>query len=170
MKNLQTGIEFKETGNSYFKQGEYKSALENYHKALLYLTGLDNSKWSSLPGNNNVQIEQETKNAIEKNLLSVYLNMAAVYIKIDNFHKCIASCDKALKFDENNSKALFRKAQANEGLNNNDIALEFYLKAAKSAPQDIKIRESLNYIREKIKESDMKYNQQLKLNMAKMMK
>ena len=36
-EKLDKALEFKEIGNSFYKEGNVKSAAKNYHKAILYL-------------------------------------------------------------------------------------------------------------------------------------
>ena len=36
-EKLETALEFKDKGNSSYKDGDYKAAARSYHKAILYL-------------------------------------------------------------------------------------------------------------------------------------
>ena len=36
-EKLDVALEFKEKGNSFYKEGNFKNAAKNYHKAILYL-------------------------------------------------------------------------------------------------------------------------------------
>lgn len=36
-EKLDKALEFKEIGNSFYKEGNVKNAAKNYHKAILYL-------------------------------------------------------------------------------------------------------------------------------------
>ena len=36
-EKLEIALEFKEKGNSFYKDGNFKNAAKNYHKAILYL-------------------------------------------------------------------------------------------------------------------------------------
>ena len=36
-EKLETALEFKDVGNSAYKEGNFKAAAKNYHKAILYL-------------------------------------------------------------------------------------------------------------------------------------
>ena len=36
-EKLDQALEFKEKGNGFYKEGNFKSAAKNYHKAILYL-------------------------------------------------------------------------------------------------------------------------------------
>lgn len=51
--------------------------------------------------------EQERKDL----LLSGYLNIALCLLKLENYNDAIKFCDKALKMQPNNEKALFRRGQ-----------------------------------------------------------
>ncbi len=45
-------------------------------------------------------------------LQTLYLNLAAGYLKLKQKNDTIAACEEALKLDPKNTKALFRKAKA----------------------------------------------------------
>ena len=36
-QKLDKALEFKDIGNSFYKEGNFKNAAKNYHKAILYL-------------------------------------------------------------------------------------------------------------------------------------
>lgn len=60
---------------------------------------------------------------------------------------------QVLRIDQNNPKAIFRKGQANVGLNNHDVGLQYLKQAHKLVPYDKNI---LNEIR-KVKKSMNEY-------------
>jgi len=51
LSKIRTASEYKDSGNSFFQQGNLKKALAGYHKVQLYLKGLCESKVSTSDGN-----------------------------------------------------------------------------------------------------------------------
>merc|ERR1711871_192120 len=94
-------IKNKEEGTELFKGGNYRPAAARYHKSLTHA-----SKFFDLSPDD----EQEVK-AVK---LSLYLNLAQCYIKLENYDNVIRNCDEALSIEPNNAKALFRRATAYE--------------------------------------------------------
>lgn len=82
---------YKDQGNEKFKNGDWSGAIEAYTKA----------------------IECDEKH---KQLATFYKNRAAAYLKLEQFEKVIKDCDKSLELEPNDPKALFRRAQAKDGL------------------------------------------------------
>ncbi|KAJ1026692.1 hypothetical protein NDA16_002290 [Ustilago loliicola] len=128
---FRTGLEHKSRGNQAFLSNDIKAALQSYHLAVLYLSGLENRSILGLVGENSgtdgkpedlssdEQGEQDEQpapltspEAGEKQLSAVYSNMAACYLKQNNFPRAIETAEKSLKCDSKNLKAKYRKAQA----------------------------------------------------------
>lgn len=84
-------IEFKEKGNSAFKNCDWTGAIEEYTKAIKC-------------------------GAHHKQLATFYKNRAAAYLKLEKFELVVRDCDKSLELEPNEPKALYRRAQANEQL------------------------------------------------------
>lgn len=57
------------------------------------------------------EAEGETKEKKDALLLAGYLNLAACYLKLENYQEVIQNCEKALEIDPKSSKGLFRKGQ-----------------------------------------------------------
>jgi import receptor subunit TOM70 len=49
-----------------------------------------------------------------------YLNRASCYLRLQDFHKCVAECDDALKLNPRYLKALKKRIEANEARTNLD--------------------------------------------------
>lgn len=80
----------------------------------------------------------ENKALAKELLLSIHLNLALVYLKVTPAHHFEAKDHalKALKFDENNVKGLFRKGQALLGLGEAEEALKDFQKIVEAEPQN----------------------------------
>ncbi|KAJ3262556.1 Tetratricopeptide repeat protein 9A [Boothiomyces macroporosus] len=166
---IQKGAEHKDKGNQYFKNSEHQKALGEYYNAILYLTGLDNSKISmGVPQAN--PLSEETKQEISKLLIATHSNMAACYLKLGKNDKAIASCEKTLALDDKNAKAMFRKGQACAALNETGKAIKIIKDAARLAPQDPGIRATLKQLEDQEKQAAAKANDELKKNLQKMAK
>ncbi|KAM7364628.1 unc-45 myosin chaperone [Cochliomyia hominivorax] len=89
-----TGAEaltYKDKGNQAFKEGKWQEAIECYTKA--------------------IKIGEK-----HKELPVFYKNRAAAYLKLEDFTKALNDCTNSLKLVPKDPKALFRRAQAYEGL------------------------------------------------------
>lgn len=94
---LETAIAFKNDGNSRFKSGKFNEAIEFYNKAI------------------------ETCPLTQVNDLSTfYQNRAAAYEQLKKWSAVKEDCTNALELNARYTKALFRRAKANE--NTNDLA------------------------------------------------
>uniref|UniRef100_A0AAV1UXY2 Uncharacterized protein n=1 Tax=Peronospora matthiolae TaxID=2874970 RepID=A0AAV1UXY2_9STRA len=126
-------IKNKEEGNELFRDGNHKHAAARYVKALTHA-----SKFFDLS-------ESDTKevNAIK---LSLYLNLAQCYLKMENYTKVVGNCNEALALDAQSVKALYRRAVAYEKENKLELAADDIKAALTLAPQDrvvIKLDERL---------------------------
>lgn len=82
---------YKEKGNEAFKRSEWDEAIKFYTKAIKLGDG-------------------------HKELPVYYKNRAAAYLKIEMHERAYTDCTKALEFQANDQKALFRRVQALEAL------------------------------------------------------
>ena len=85
---------FKEEGTKAFKAKDMNKAKEWYEKAIDYLDMNDDEEAVKLAS-------------------SIRLNLSLIYCKEGSYDLAIEHADKAIKSDEKNLKALFRRAQAN---------------------------------------------------------
>ncbi|KAL2913349.1 hypothetical protein HK105_207094 [Polyrhizophydium stewartii] len=162
-EKLATGKQLKDQGNEHFKAGRIKEALGMYNQALLYLNGLDNSSMAGVVSSGLIEpLTADDKAEIDATILACWLNMAACYIRQERYTKAVDFCDKVLKKDENNVKAHFRKGQALLKSNNLDPAEQSLLKAAKLAPTDLGVRETLEQVRTRIRELEQKSRDELR--------
>jgi len=85
-------------------------------------------------------------------------------LKLSENAKAIEACEKALKMDDNNEKALFRIAQANFNLSNFDEAVKFYNKVLEVNNDNKEARNQILITKQKLKE----YNDREKRLYSKM--
>ncbi|KAF4322031.1 hypothetical protein JM18_002296 [Phytophthora kernoviae] len=113
----------KEEGNELFRDGNHKHAAARYVKALSHT-----SKFFDLN-----EADQAEVNTIK---LSLYLNLAQCYLKMENYTRAVANCQEALALDPKSVKALYRRAVAYEKENKLDLAADDIKQALDLAPQD----------------------------------
>ncbi|KAL0065059.1 hypothetical protein AAF712_007895 [Marasmius tenuissimus] len=115
---LATAKEYKEKADQAFKSGDVQAALTSYHFALTYLNGLDKSalkQISMISPQATQRAEGEAlkeKTEVDEVLEKVYANMAACHMKKGNWKRAQETADKALAKNDQNFKAMFRKAKA----------------------------------------------------------
>lgn len=80
--------------------------------------------------------EDELKKESDSLLLATHLNLALCYLKTDENFLARDECDKALKLDLQNEKALFRRGQAHVGLAMPEIAVNDFQEVLKVQPKN----------------------------------
>ncbi|CAG8631034.1 17604_t:CDS:2 [Acaulospora morrowiae] len=153
----------KDKGNDFFKNGNVTEALRHYHQALFYLNGLQNNKSFAIFRK---EQEEEPKNdpiqeEIMKTTSVIYSNMAACLIKKEKWSKAIEYADKALKNDSENTKALYRRAQALIKDGNTTKARQDLEKLTAKNPDDAAVKREWQNLKEKEKEQDKKQRKEL---------
>eukprot|EP00918_Siedleckia_nematoides_P092856 GHVU01203820.1.p1 GENE.GHVU01203820.1~~GHVU01203820.1.p1 ORF type:complete len:226 (+),score=42.03 GHVU01203820.1:209-886(+) len=141
-EKLSKALEYKQLGNEKYKSGNFKQAIGKYHRALLYLKGIDHAKASSMqaiqaalgagdrPSDN---LSEEAKKEVTALQVDCYNNLAAVLLKMSSpmYEKVVFYCDCVLEFSPQNIKALFRKGVALYHLKTVDVAMECLTQATK---------------------------------------
>ncbi|CEM02542.1 unnamed protein product [Vitrella brassicaformis CCMP3155] len=74
---------------------------------------------------------------------SLHLNLALVALKLGGSRECVTHCDKAIKLDPDNTKALYRKGMACQQLSLFGEAVGVLERAAEMEPQDAAIKSAL---------------------------
>lgn len=143
-KVLSVAEDVKNIGNSLFKNQDWKAAVNKYGKALRYL---------EVSGE---LLEEEVQKKLEPTALSCFLNTAACNLKMQLWQDAMDSCNEALELDQANTKALFRRAQAWQGLKENGEAMIDLKKAQGIAPEDKAISNEMKRVQLKIQEEKEK--------------
>eukprot|EP00096_Caligus_rogercresseyi_P016764 TRINITY_DN965_c0_g1_i1.p1 TRINITY_DN965_c0_g1~~TRINITY_DN965_c0_g1_i1.p1 ORF type:complete len:973 (+),score=328.63 TRINITY_DN965_c0_g1_i1:292-3210(+) len=99
--SLQTLSELKDAGNEAYKSGDLDSAISFYKKGI------------------QVYNQKEDK---DSDLAAAHKNLAAVYVKQEDWDSVIKEASKCLDITPNDPKALFRRCQAHEAVNNIELA------------------------------------------------
>uniref|UniRef100_A0A8C1WUW8 Peptidyl-prolyl cis-trans isomerase D n=1 Tax=Cyprinus carpio TaxID=7962 RepID=A0A8C1WUW8_CYPCA len=124
-KVLSVAEDVKNIGNNFFKAQNWQSAIKKYSKALRYLETCGN-----------ILDDDSAQKKLEPTALSCILNTAACKLKLKLWQEAIESCDEALELNQANTKALFRRAQAWQGLKEFNKAMIDLKKAQEIAPDD----------------------------------
>lgn len=116
-------VKNKEEGNELFKGGIWKNACARYHKALSHCAKF-------------FDLSKEDEEEVRQMKLTLYLNLASCYIKLQNYDQTFRNCEDALNIDPVNVKAIFRRGSAYEGKKEFEKALVDFKKC-----QEINIKE-----------------------------
>ncbi|OQR83021.1 hsp70-like protein [Achlya hypogyna] len=113
----------KDEGNELFRGGNVQHAAARYVKALTHA-----SKFFDL--------RPEEADEVKAVKLSLYLNLAQCYLKMEAFAKAVSNCKDALDLDATNTKALYRRAIAYEKLKDYESAHRDITEAFRLTPDD----------------------------------
>ena len=100
-----------------------------------------------------VDMTPEVKEEVAKVKLSLYLNLAMCYMKLEAWSKVVPNCKDALSFDENNVKALYRRGKAFFKLKKIDDANKDVKRALKIVPEDKQLLKLKKHIDASIKKA-----------------
>uniref|UniRef100_A0A8C9W2U7 Peptidyl-prolyl cis-trans isomerase D n=1 Tax=Scleropages formosus TaxID=113540 RepID=A0A8C9W2U7_SCLFO len=133
-KILSIAEDVKNIGNNFFKSQNWLAANKKYSKTVF---GLGTSKCVK---------------KLEPVALSCILNIAACKLKLQLWQDAIDSCTQALDLNPSNTKALYRRAQAWQGMKEYDQAMADLKKAQEISPADKAIGNEMLKVKQKVKE------------------
>ncbi|XP_047327180.1 peptidyl-prolyl cis-trans isomerase CYP40-like [Impatiens glandulifera] len=136
-------------GNGHFKNQDYKMALRKYRKALRYL----DVSWEK------GEIDEDKSSSLRVVKSQIFTNSSACKLKLGDLNGALLDTEFAMRDDEKNVKALFRRGQAHMALNDIDSAIETFKRALDLEPNDAAIRKEFASAKLKItnrKEQQMK--------------
>eukprot|EP00698_Gefionella_okellyi_P011905 TRINITY_DN3172_c0_g3_i2.p1 TRINITY_DN3172_c0_g3~~TRINITY_DN3172_c0_g3_i2.p1 ORF type:complete len:219 (-),score=60.25 TRINITY_DN3172_c0_g3_i2:1464-2075(-) len=125
----------KDAGNQLFREGKTKEALGKYYTASMFCEGL--------------QVDAAAKAQLDSLRVTIFLNIAACQLKVQNADKALTFANKALAIEATNPKALFRRGAAYSAKNDIDRAKVDLEKAASLAPGDQAIQRELGLLKHK---------------------
>ncbi|CAH0591446.1 unnamed protein product [Chrysodeixis includens] len=135
--------EVKSAGNCHFGEGRYKAAARKYRKCLRYL----DHAFYRIEEVKDVDIREQLQDIKTTYVLQCYLNLAACYMKLEDFRSSVHFCSSVLELDPRNEKALYRRGQANFALKNYDDALMDLKQADKVSPNNKAVHKLLDEVR-----------------------
>ena len=115
---------FKKEGNDLYAQKKYKDAAAFYEQSLIYY------EYCFLDGNDD-ELMQAAKLRLQASL-----NLAACFLHLNLYPRCIDYYNEALEIDNSSTKAWFRRARAHRLQEKFDIAEKDLTKAIESLDMD----------------------------------
>jgi len=143
---------YRKQGNKYYQVGEHKRAIKKYEEANRFEVSDKNLE------NDGVSERDAPLAETKQNMVSCYLNIAMCHIKLGDSKQAERSCTEAIKKDELNFKALFRRGQVRLTLGDIDGARSDLYEAARKEPQNKEVRKEL----EALKKMEQKLKQEQK--------
>jgi tetratricopeptide (TPR) repeat protein len=146
-RRMEIVMKNKAEANELFSDGNYKFAAARYTKALSHCAKF-------------VDLNPEGVEEVNGVKLSLDLNLALAYLKLENPDQALRVCHDALAIDGENAKALYRRAFVYNEKKQWDLANKDIKKAAKVAPDDKAIKKLQDRIdaqleRQKLKQKKM---------------
>ncbi|XP_026194563.1 peptidyl-prolyl cis-trans isomerase FKBP62 [Cyclospora cayetanensis] len=138
-EKIQAALDEKEKGNEAFKRKNLAEATAAYREGLCFLEHSD--QWS--------EEQQIQKCSVE---VSLRLNLSNCFFKTGEFAQAIDEATAALKLDEKNSKAWYRRGVARAAFGLLDEARTDLASAARIDPKNVEIRNELKKCKEKLEE------------------
>jgi FK506-binding protein 4/5 len=142
-EKLAAAQKAKDEGNELFKAGKFKGAIKKYSKASSFVE-YDHS------------LTEEEKARAKPLQITAHLNTAACHLKLKDYKACIEKCDKVLKLEAGNIKALFRKGQALSALDEWRDAELTLKQALEIEPQNKDVQRELALLKRKVVEQERK--------------
>lgn len=146
-RRMEIVMKNKVEANELFSHGNYKHAAARYTKALSHC-----AKFHDL--------NPEDMEEVKQVKLSLNLNLALAYYKLQKYDQSLRVCNEALHIDENSTKALYRRAMVYYEKKKWEDANQDLKKAAGIAPEDKAIKKLQGNVdvmikRQKVKEKKM---------------
>uniref|UniRef100_A0A8C5Q2U0 Sperm associated antigen 1 n=1 Tax=Leptobrachium leishanense TaxID=445787 RepID=A0A8C5Q2U0_9ANUR len=117
LPRLSPTARLKAEGNQLFKNGQFGEAAATYSQAISQLQGSENAEELGILYSNRAACQLKEGNSRE---CIEDCNRALCYLKLCQYEEARRDCESALQRDASNIKALYRRAQANKGLEVSD--------------------------------------------------
>jgi peptidyl-prolyl isomerase D len=154
---LKIATELKSYGNSAFKSGDVKLALDKYQKGLRYVQEYPE------PLENDPPELGKSLNALK---ISLHLNSAQMYLKQENWERATFSSTAALESEGvtvvEQGKAYYRRALAKAGLKDDEDAIRDLEEAQKVTQGDKNVEAELNKLKKRAADREKKQRNALK--------
>ncbi|KAJ8723618.1 hypothetical protein PYW07_007598 [Mythimna separata] len=150
----EAAVHHKERGVDLIKQGRTADAFRRFNKALKMLIATE-------PLDPKVVSEQVVKDMVELKV-KLYNNLAHCQLQHEEYEATLELCEKALKFDPANVKALYRKCSAHSGLHMYEDAWTDIQEALRLEPNDKAAQLKANSLKPKIEKINKEYTTVIK--------
>lgn len=138
-EKIEAASKCKREGNDLYSGQKYKRAIKKYKKAMNYLPDYEINK---LPA-------EEYAKATKEVLIPAHLNAAACYLKTREFKEAKDECEKVLKLDADNLKALFRRACVLMEFDDWDLARSDLERALEIDPENKEVKRQMTILNKK---------------------
>lgn len=142
-EKLEQSVIVKEKGTQYFKEGKYKQASVQYKRIVSWLE-------------NESALQEEDEKKAKALRLAAHLNLAMCYLKIQEPSPALGNCDKALKLDSTNEKALFRRGEALFAMKEFEGAKDDFQKVIQLYPSNKAAKSQVALCQKRVKEQHEK--------------
>lgn len=122
----------KDAGNEQFKAGKTEEALQHYKESLDFCSYM---------------YSDEDKKLVRATKIAANLNASACCVKLAKWKDALKYADDALKIEDTNVKAMWRKAQALRGKGDLDEAKDVIVKAIRLDAKNKSLRDELELIK-----------------------
>jgi len=139
-EKLETAMQFKESGNKFYKEGNFKAAAGKYHRAILYMKGIDNDlhgtpaflQSASVDPNHAKHINKDVEQKCIETNISVYNNLCACLLQQpdSSAERIKELAEVVIELDKFNEKAWYRHGQGCVRLKDFELARESFAKVA----------------------------------------
>lgn len=151
---LEEAVQMKTEGNAFYRNKNLRSAIRQYHGALLILRGLDSEMMSCVKGLGPMPqpLTPEQETLMRNTQVDVYNNLAACLLQKEtvNYARVQEYSLRVLQWQPNNTKALYRAGVATLELGDAQTAKEYFTQAFKEQPHDASVKKYLQKAEEKL--------------------
>eukprot|EP00245_Coleochaete_scutata_P016748 TRINITY_DN793_c0_g1_i1.p1 TRINITY_DN793_c0_g1~~TRINITY_DN793_c0_g1_i1.p1 ORF type:complete len:464 (-),score=108.03 TRINITY_DN793_c0_g1_i1:406-1797(-) len=111
-ERLEAASQLKNEGNEAYNRGENVTAIQEYTKALSTFRYFvkDGDRFDLVNAHDSYGPEERAE--MERLLVNIYVNLAVCLLRSKEPEAAMYACNEALKMDEGNMKALYRRAMA----------------------------------------------------------
>jgi len=170
-EKLAKAVEFKDLGNQFYKDGNFKAAAGKYHRAILYMKAIDNDlhgtpaflQSASVDPNHAKHIKKEVEQQCIQTNISVYNNLCACLLQQpeSSAERIKELAEVVIELDKSNEKAWYRHGQGCVRLKDFETARESFVKVSELSGG--KNKEVGKWLRQCDKELEMRRSKEKKM-------
>ena len=129
-------LKYKASGNAFHKEKNYRKAVGQYHRAIMYVKALENPDivgafpGLKIPKKPKKEISEETRAKLTEAKVAIYNNLSACLMLVENpnYQRVLEHLSVVLEANPDNVKANYRRGQALAKVGDHDDALEAFRK------------------------------------------
>lgn len=151
---LEEAAQIKTEGNAFYREKNIRSAIGRYHRALLFLRGLDSDVMTSVKGFGPEMpvLTPEQEAALRNTQVDCYNNLAACLLQKQSvdYARVREYSLRVLQWRPGNVKALYRAGVATLEMGDAQTAKQYLSQACREQPNDANVRKQLQRAEEKL--------------------